>query len=80
MQGHGLITFRDVNRTITPAQAVPAAPFPLPPLVVAKLRGLKEQYDAVLDTACLMEGHSAGCALDLKAGIVYPPGSLNKGE
>lgn len=80
MQQNGLITFRDVARGPTPAQPVPAAPFSLPPLIVAKLRALRSEYDAVLDTALVMEGYErGGCALDLKSGLVYPPGSFAQG-
>lgn len=72
-----VLTYRDVTRAITPAQPVPAQPFMLPPLIVERLRSLKLQYDAVLDAALVMEGHErGGCAVDLRSGLVYPPGSL----
>jgi hypothetical protein len=79
MQYPGLLTFREVTKTA--ALPAPAQPFYLPPLVVEKLRGMKNQYDAVLDAALVMEGYErGGCALDLKTGLVYPPGSLPRQE
>lgn len=79
MLGHNALTYRDVHRQAAPAQAIPASPFYLPPLVVERLRSLKAQYDATLDAALFMEGYDrGGCALDLKRGLVYPPGSLDR--